>query len=422
MLKIDKITQTFKRLTLSSVAIVSNYIGSIIQIGVVILITNTFSEETYGEYKSYFSLITIIYLFIIAGKDSYLLFLAKQKKTHLLQKEYLWGIAQIIKNFLIIGFLSTLYLPFNDNLNLIGYLKIIPLALVWALFNFQTGILKTKGLSRLAFLQTNTYQRIIRIGYIVILIVITTNRSINILISSAIVPLIILTLWNTFKKHVNFKIEISSFFKKSYSQVVSNKASFQFSLVLIFFELINRIDVLLLSQYGNLKDVAYYDVSQLVGLFMYIPIVGFARAYEADYFNYNRKRYIKELRLIVILGIVITTFVSIFSDYISIIFGETYIQSSILIKISAIFILILTILGTPAEFLNLNKGIKIVNTVYVVICLILIILAKPIILNFGGLGLLVLMYTSLLTGKLALLFIAQKKGFEYNPILLIREK
>jgi len=349
----------------------SNVLGNFLMFGVTIFLTRTYEPEVYGEFRLIFSFISLAAIIFLLGRDNGIIYFAQQlhkiSNNNIIQEETYYGFLMLISGTAILFFLDDWIISnlLNRNVKLEHYYIALLMIPLLGLFNLLLAGLKVKGMINYTAILSNIIQRSIRVPFFLILTICsTTYYSLALAMILSQVVLIYLAL-KRLSFILNFKtLNIKNFF---YRFNYSLKLGFN-SIIVV---LLTKIDLIMVGKYTDNTQVAIYDICVLLSFTIMFPFIALVKSTEPVMKNLVtikeiQQKYIKNLKLSIKLSLGILLLFIITSKDILAIFGEVYINGSETLIILSISYMILIILGTPIEVLNMNGFAKLSSYILVI--------------------------------------------------------
>ncbi len=391
----------------------SNIIGNGLMFGTTIYLTRTYQPEVYGEFRFIFSFIALLVMVLLLGRDSGIIYFVQHEENNkniIIKEETYFGLIFLLGGTILMYLFSDyiIKLFFNKNTSLKYFQYSLVMIPLWGLFNLALAGLKSKGLINYTFVLSNLTQRAIRLPFFIVLTIF--SMSYYSLVLAMILSQIVLIflaikklpfLLNT--KDVNFR----DFFKRF-------KYSIQLGFNTIIVVLLTKIDVIMVGKYTDNTQVAIYDTCVMLAFVVMLPFVALVKSSEPlmkalTTIKEVQEKYKRNLKLSIELSLGVLLFFVIASKDILYIFGETYINGSDALIVLSVSYMLLIVLGTPIEVLNMNgfaKASTIILFISIIINILLNIYLIPI---YGIVGASFATGISLLLSKIIGLFLIKTK-------------
>ena len=397
----------------------SNIIGNMLMFGTTIYLTRTYPTEIYGEFRFIFSFIALFVIILLLGRDNSIIYFSQSEsdnKNKIIKEEVFFGFFILLLGTFILFIFSDYIINsfFKKNITLEYFQLSLIMIPLWGGVNLALAGLKSKGLINYTFILSNFIQRAIRLPFLILLTIFSISYyslafamilSQIILIYLAIQKLpFLLNL-----KDINFR----NFFKRF---IYSIQLGFNAIIVI----LLTKIDVMMVGKYTDNTQVAIYDICVMLSFVIMLPFVALIKSSEPfmkalTTVKEVQDKYKKNLKLSIELSLGILLFFIIASKDILYIFGEIYISGSDALIILSISYMLLIILGTPIEVLNMNGFAKASTIILLLSIIINIGLNIYLIPIYGIIGASIATGISLLFSKVIGLFLIKSK-FNINFI------
>lgn len=390
----------------------TNIVGNVIMFLTTIYITNNVTEQVYGEFRLTFSLVSILVLTLMMGRDSSVLyFFQKEKKDSVIFEEVISGlflislgctILYVFDDFFIRTLLSNLVSKENYQLSLL----MIPL---WASYNLLTPVVRVKGSVNFSFILSNLLQRLLRFPFLVAFIVLGYNGFLGLAWSMILSQALLLggMVWY-----------VCSVVQWSPPAIKSFVTRFGYALSLgvnsIMLAIAGKIDVLLLGKLSSVVDVAVYDIVTSLAIVCLFPYIALSKSFEPrlyQFFKYPEKHI--SYRLNLSLATTLTTLCGIFfitfGSEILAIFGKEYVRGYFPFSLVTIAYIFISCWGTVSEWMTMNGYAKYNLTFLIISSAINVLLCYFLIPIYGLTGAAIALGSGLFVSKMmAFIFILFK--------------
>jgi len=397
----------------------SNVLGNILMFATTIYLTRTYNPEIYGEFRLIFSFIALAVMILLLGRDTGIVYHSQVEKESIdtvIKEEVYFGLLILLLGSFLIYVFSSDILPFflNNDTNLRYFqisLLMIPL---WGTFNLLLASLKSKGLINYTFVLSNLTQRTLRIPFFVLISLLSTSYyslAFSMILSQVI--LILLAI-----KRLTFSFYLVHFNINNFFRRLGYSIQLGFNTIIIV--LLSKIDVLMIGKYLDNTQVAIYDTSVLLSFVVMLPFIALVKSSEPFMRNLiedkgTQHKYIKNLRLSIDLSLGVLLFIIIASNDVMKIFGDIYIEGAEVLIILAASNIVLVMLGSPIEILNMN-GLTVRSSILLILTILLNIILNIILIpRYGINGAGIATGVSLIFTKLISLLLI-KKVFNLNFI------
>ena len=390
----------------------SNILGNLLMFAMTIFLTRTYDPAVYGEFRLLFSFVALAVILFLFGRDSGIIYYSQQEekeKKNIIRDEVFYGFLILICGTALLYASSGLIIKnfLNDTISQRNYYIALSIIPIWGFFNLLLAGIKANGMINYSFLLSNLIQRSLRVPFFIVLSLVSTSY-ISLALSMILSQLILVYL--AIKK-IPFILNVS---KINYQGFFTRfKYSFQLGFNTIIVVLLAKIDIIMIGKYTSVKDVAIYDVSSMLAFVIMLPFVALVKSSEPImkalvYDKKTQNKYRNNLKLAIELSFGILLVYTLSGKELLSIFGSSYIVGYESLLVLSTSFVILVMLGTPIEILNMNGYAK--KSAYILIASIII----NIILNFilipiyGIVGASVATGTSLVFSKLvALKFVGE---------------
>ena len=341
----------------------TNIGGTLAMFGVTIYLTRTVEQAVYGEFRLAFSFISLMVVLLLLGRDNGLLYYTQEieedEKNKIITEESFFTILILLGGtFLLFLFKGTVVNHvFNNNISVENYTLSLLMLPLWGFFNMGIAGLKVKNYINYSFTLTNLIQRLIRIPFFVLFVMIS-NSFFSLTISMILSQLVLLIImirklpWMIFFKQVDISLFFSRF-----------KYSIQLGLSSIIFVVLGKIDVIMLGNLSNVNNVAIYDICVMLSFVVIFPYLALVKSSEPimkkilkD--NLLLKKYNENLSLAISFASIIVFAFILQPSLILSIFGSEYSEGKQTLVILAVGYLLINFLATPIEFLNMTGNVK----------------------------------------------------------------
>lgn len=350
--------------------LIGSLLGSFLMFISQIILARNFSVEDYGVFVTVSNLVNIIAVFIGFGVGDFLvkIFSAEGKSA------YRW-IKPSFKIFYLNMAISMLIVTsivyfntFSDSVNIL-LLLFIPNILLQGFLTLSNAVNQIEQ----DFLKNSLFNlSIYVVRFCSVLIAYLTTKNI-IVVGISIFILSIISFYPFYKN-------ISKFFSKKIKIPIENgesslhsptfgdsmKQVYPFGLMGIFYYAYYQSDILILSYLEGLEASAYYSAAFTVLSLLYLfPNLLFRRLFLTKihvWANHNNEKlfsfYKRSNLTMLVLGILITCFIFIFSDpIITIIYGEKYTSSIVYLKLLSLCIVFRFIYAVSGTIMSTKNNI-----------------------------------------------------------------
>ena len=397
---------------------VSNILGNIIMFVTTIFLTQFIEPNIYGEFRFVFAFVSLMVIVLLLGRDSGLIYYSQNKeldKNILANQEVFFGflvlllgtfMLYIFKDFIILNF-------FSSHITTEHYQFALLMIPLWGLFNLYLAVIKVNNMMNYSFVLQNLIQRAIRLPFFILFILVSSSyySLVASMIVSQILLLYVIIKKSPIKLDIN-KIKIRNFFLRF-------KYSFQLGLNTVIIVLLTQIDVLMIGKYTANENVAIYDICVLLSFIIMLPFIALVKSSEPVMQAIlkekdEREKYFKNLKLSIELSLGILLVYILSSSEILYIFGETYTNGMMAFLILSCGYMILNILGSPIEILNMNGYTKVSSFVLILSLVLNITFNYYLIPLYGIVGASIATIIALLFSKIiSMIFIYRKFSFNF---------
>lgn len=369
----------------------SNILGNFLMFGVTIFLTRTYEPEVYGEFRLIFSFSSLAVIIFLLGRDNGIIYFAqdshKTSTNNIIQEETYYGFLMLMLGTSILFFLDSWIINnlLNKNVKLEHYYFALLMIPLLGLFNLLLAGLKAIGMINYTAILSNLIQRSLRVPFFLILTIFsTTYYSLALAMILSQIILIYLAL-----KKIPFILNLKTFNIKNFFYRFNY--SLQLGVNAIIVVLLTKVDLIMVGKYTDNLQVAIYDICVLLSFTIMFPFIALVKTTEPIMktlvtIKEIQKKYVKNLKLSIELSLGILLFFIIASEDILSIFGEVYINGSEILIILSVSYMILIILGTPIEVLNMNGFAKLSSIILVISIVINIGLNYFLIPVYGMMG------------------------------------
>lgn len=363
-------------------------LGALLQIIVLLVITNNASEVLVGKYNYFNSTIIVLSAIVLLGmNNSFLQFSGKLEaygQFYKIISLYKRNIILIFSTFLV---LIVLYgasvkfklIPYFLKPEISSLFNNILLALLpFAITMLNVEVLR--GLNKLYF--SEVIRNIGRYGvFLIFILALLLGNNIDYILEAYMLSFLILAILTTIVIFINLNsIELKNKKGISYKEIIWT--SFPMSLSLIALLIMQSFDVYVLEQYFSFKQVAYYGVaikiSAVVGIILTSINATIApqisKLFFANSFTELKDVVGKATRLNVILTIPLIVFLIVFSGMILGFFGEGYLKVQNALYIILAGQIINALCGPVGLYLNMTGRQSFFQKILAIILVINIIL------------------------------------------------
>lgn len=389
------------------VGLSSNLLGSAVMFFTTIYLTRTFPIDVYGQFRLIFAFIALVVIFLQFGRDNGIIYYGQhvedsQARHQLIRAEVLFGwIGLSIGALLLYVFTpQILTILFSENID-VSYFQLSLLMIpLWGGFNLLIAAIKTQGMINQSFLLANLAQRVLRLPFLLMLSLLSVSYyslALGMILSQLC---LVILAWRTLQLRYTFAdIRLLSDFFKRFIYAL------QLGINTIIFILLSKIDIIMLGKLVGDKAVAVYDTVVLLAFVVTLPFVALVKASEVVMQALVRdekeqQRYKLNLKLSIHLSMAVVLFILIAPKDILHIFGVEYIVGYRALMIMAVGYLLLCLLGTPIELLNMNGRGKISAVILIATVGLNILLNIILIPRYGLEGAAIATMVSLMTSKL----------------------
>ncbi|MBT8265595.1 MAG: polysaccharide biosynthesis C-terminal domain-containing protein [Bacteroidia bacterium] len=404
--------------------LVLRVLGAILQIAVLLIITNNAREELVGQYNYFNSTIILLGAITLLGMNtSFLQFSGRldakgefnrivslyKKKIKLLSAMFLlfFGIYLLVSQVFQIAYFQEEDVAFVLNKVFI------------VLFPFTLTLLNLEVIRALDLLYTSEALRNVgRFGLLLIFVLaLVYFNAIDYLLEAFIISFLLLSAYSTFL--IVFKMRrlktVKDAYNISYKEIL--KVSFPMSFSLISLLIMQSFDIYVLEKFFSFKTVAYYGIaikiSAVVGIILTSINATIApqisKLFFADEMSNLRQVIKKATTLNVILTIPLILFLIIFSNYILSFFGSNYILAQQALYIILFGQIINALCGPVGLYLNMTGRQNLFQKVLLIALVINIVMNLVLIPKYEMIGAAISTAFSFTMWNLVGLFIAYKK-------------
>ena len=391
----------------------SNIIGNMLMFATTIYLTRTYDTQIYGEFRFIFSFIALSVIILLLGRDNGIIYFSQseiQHKDTIIKEEVYFGFFVLLLGTFILFIFSDYIISafFNKNTTLEYFQLSLLMIPLWGLFNLGLAGLKSKGLINYTFILSNLTQRAIRIPFFIVLTLFSASYyslALGMILSQIILVYLVVKKLPFLLKLKDIKIQ--DFFKRfSYSIQLGFNA--------IIVVLLTKIDVLMVGHFTDNTQVAIYDTCVMLSFVIMMPFIALVKSSEPFMKSLVKVKEIQEkyknnLKLSIELSLGVLLFVIIASKDILYIFGEAYMSGSDTLVVLSVSYMLLIILGSPIEILNMNGFTKNSSIVLIISILINIGLNMLLIPIYGIVGASIATGISLVSSKIFGLFLVHQK-------------
>ncbi|NNK59755.1 MAG: oligosaccharide flippase family protein [Flavobacteriaceae bacterium] len=404
--------------------LVLRVLGAILQIAVLLIITNNAREELVGQYNYFNSTIILLGAITLLGMNtSFLQFSGRldakgefnrivslyKKKIKLLSAMFLlfFGIYLLVSQVFQIAYFQEEDVAFVLNKVFI------------VLFPFTLTLLNLEVIRALDLLYTSEALRNVgRFGLLLIFVLaLVYFNAIDYLLEAFIISFLLLSAYSTFL--IVFKMRrlktVKDAYNISYKEIL--KVSFPMSFSLISLLIMQSFDIYVLEKFFSFKTVAYYGIaikiSAVVGIILTSINATIApqisKLFFADEMSNLRQVIKKATTLNVILTIPLILFLIIFSNNILSFFGSNYILAQQALYIILFGQIINALCGPVGLYLNMTGRQNLFQKVLLIALVINIVMNLVLIPKYEMIGAAISTAFSFTMWNLVGLFIAYKK-------------
>ncbi|RZW44905.1 MAG: hypothetical protein EX263_10250, partial [Flavobacteriaceae bacterium] len=403
--------------------LVLRVLGAILQIAVLLIITNNAREELVGQYNYFNSTIILLGAITLLGMNtSFLQFSGRldakgefnrivslyKKKIKLLSAMFLlfFGIYLLVSQVFQIAYFQEEDVAFVLNKVFI------------VLFPFTLTLLNLEVIRALDLLYTSEALRNVgRFGLLLIFVLaLVYFNAIDYLLEAFIISFLLLSAYSTFL--IVFKMRrlktVKDAYNISYKEIL--KVSFPMSFSLISLLIMQSFDIYVLEKFFSFKTVAYYGIaikiSAVVGIILTSINATIApqisKLFFADEMSNLRQVIKKATTLNVILTIPLILFLIIFSNNILSFFGSNYILAQQALYIILFGQIINALCGPVGLYLNMTGRQNLFQKVLLIALVINIVMNLVLIPKYEMIGAAISTAFSFTMWNLVGLFIAYK--------------
>ncbi len=383
-----------------------------------IFITQFVDPSVYGEFRFIFAFVSLMAVVFLLGRDSGIIYYSQHhdiNKNILISQESYCGflvlllgvvLLYVFQDFVLLNF-------FSLNIKKEHYQVALIMIPLWGAFNLMISAIKISNMINYSFVLQNLIQRVIRLPFFIIFVLISGNYyslALSMIISQALLLYIIIKkIQNKFSFE---EMKLNVFFLRF-------KYSLQLGFNTVIVVLLTQIDVLMVGKYTTNENVAVYDICVLLSFVIMLPFVSLVKSSEPLMqaivkHKEDKIKYLSNLKLSIELSFSILLIYLLASQEILSIFGESYTTGQkTLVTLSLGYMLIVS-LGSPIEILNMN-GYTRVSTIFLILSLFINIIFNHFFIPiYGTVGASIATVAALLFSKLAsLIFIYKKLNFNF---------
>ena len=391
----------------------SNIIGNILMFATTIYLTRAYEPEIYGEFRFIFSFISLAVIVLLLGRDNGIIYFSQnetENKEKIIKEEIYFGFSILVLGSFILFVFSPFMVNtfFNENTTLEYFQLSLLMIPLWGVFNLGLAGLKSQGLINYTFVLSNLTQRALRIPFFIVLSLYSVSYyslAFGMILSQMILVYLVV-------KKIPFlvkfqEIKFTNFFKRfSYSIQLGFNA--------IIVVLLTKIDVLMVGSFTDNIQVAIYDTCVMISFVIMMPFIALVKSSEPFMKSLVKVKAVQEkyknnLKLSIELSLGVLLFILIASKDILYVFGDIYVDGSETLIILSISYMLLIILGSPIEILNMNGFTKNSSIVLIISILINIGLNMLLIPIYGIVGASIATGISLVSSKIFGLFLVHQK-------------
>ena len=363
----------------------SNIVGNILMFATTIFLTRMYPPEIYGEFRFVFSLIALVVIVLLFGRDNGIIYFSQDKKVDkntIIKEEVIFGLTVLTLGTLFLYiFSSAIVKHFFSNVTLEYFQLSLIMIPLWGFFNLLLSGLKVKGMVNYSFLLSNLTQRALRVPFFIFLTLLSTSYyslALGMILSQVV--LVYLAI-----KKIPFVLQLRDINIKDFFKRFSYSAQLGINAIIVV--LLTKIDVIMVGKYTDNTQVAIYDTCVMLSFVIMLPFIALVKSSEPVMKGLVtqkniQKKYTKDLKLAIELSLGILLFYFLADEEILHIFGEVYVSGADAFLVLSISYMLVIMLGTPIELLNMNGFTK-VST---------IILVSSIFINIGLNHLLIPLY------------------------------
>ncbi len=404
----------------------SNVLGNAVMFATTIYLTRTFPVEIYGQFRLIFAFIALTVIFLQLGRDSGIIYYAQhadsvQERQQLIRAEVMFGGFSLTIGALLLYLFTPQVLAFFFNARIEpAYFQLSLLMIpLWGGFNLLIASMKSQGMINQSFLLANLTQRVLRLPFFLTLSLLSLSYY-SLALGMIFSQLALFTLaWRAVQLRYTFSdIRLLGDFFKRFSYAL------QLGVNAIIFVLLSKIDVIMLGKLIGDKAVAVYDTVVLLAFTVTLPFIALVKASEVfmqalvrD--KQEQRKYKENLKLAIHLSLAVVLFILISPKELLHIFGMEYIVGYRALMIMAVGYVILCLMGTPIEVLNMNGHGKLSAGILVAAVIVNIVLNRWLIPHYGLEGAAAATMVSLMLSKLLGLIMVRH---HYPHLLLMQRK
>jgi O-antigen/teichoic acid export membrane protein len=383
-----------------------------------IFLTRTYQPAVYGEFRLLFSFVALVVILFLFGRDSGIIYYSQHEETEkesIIRDEVFYGFLMLFSGTCLLYIFDDLIINdfLNEDISKNHYhiaLIIIP---IWGIFNLLLAGIKAKGMINYSFLLSNLIQRSLRIPFFVVLTILSTSY-ISLAMSMILSQLILVYLA---VKKIPFVLNIRKINYKSF--FVRFRYAFQLGFNTIIVVLLSKIDVIMIGKYSSIEDVAIYDVSAMLAFVIMLPFVAlvkssepFMKALVID--KTTQEKYKKNLKLAIELSLGVLLVYMLSGRDILYIFGSSYISGFESLIVLSLSFIVLIMLGTPIEILNMNGYARVSSYILIISIVMNMVLNYILIPIYGIVGASIATGMSLIFSKMVGILFIKKIHFDFS--------
>ena len=391
----------------------SNIIGNILMFTTTIYLTRTYDAQIYGEFRLFFSFIALSVIILLLGRDNGIIYFSQseiQHKDTIIKEEVYFGFFVLLLGTFILFIFSDYIISafFNKNTTLEYFQLSLLMIPLWGLFNLGLAGLKSKGLINYTFILSNLTQRAIRIPFFIVLTFFSASYyslAFGMILSQIILVYLLI-------KKLPFLLKFNDVKFKDFFKRFSYSLQLGFNAIIVV--LLTKIDILMVGNFTDNTQVAIYDICIMLSFVIMMPFIALVKSSEPFMKSLVKvkavqKKYKNNLKLSIELSLGVLLFILIASKDILYVFGDIYVNGSETLIILSISYMLLIILGSPIEILNMNGFTKSSSIVLIISILINIGLNMLLIPIYGIVGASIATGISLVFSKIFGLFLVHQK-------------
>lgn len=394
----------------------SNIIGNILMFATTIFLTRMYTPEIYGEFRFIFSFIALSVIFLLLGRDSGIIYFTQNEpnQEEVIREEFWYSALVLFMGTIILFLLSNIIVKyFFQNLTLSYFQVSLIMIPLWGMFNLTLAGLKAKGFVNYSFILSNLTQRSLRVPFFILLTLLSVSYY-SLAFGMILSQLILLYLA---LKKLPFIFNLSTIKLKNFFKRFKYAVLLGVNTVIVV--LLTKIDVIMVGAYTDNIQVAIYDTSVLLAFVIMLPFVALVKSSEPvmkalidD--KETQDKYKRNLKLAIDLSLGILLFYILVPKEILSIFGTVYSSGSDVLIVLSVGYMLLILLGTPIELLNMNGFTKISTFILIFSIAINIALNYLLIPKFGMIGAAIATVVSLIFSKIvALVYVKQKYNINF---------